>query len=74
MGDISEMILDGELCQVCGCYIGPGDGYPAHCPACEPKPMRVLPPKPKAECLVCGKRVKGLADHMRDAHRVEALQ
>jgi hypothetical protein len=73
MGEIAEMILDGELCQVCGCYIGPGAGQPAHCPSCEPKPLRILPPKPKVRCTVCGKRVNGLADHMHDAHGVGAL-
>lgn len=27
-----------------------------------------IPPKAKVRCPTCGKRVKGLADHQRDAH------
>lgn len=40
MGEISEMMLDGTLCQSCGvCLLdGPGDepcGFPTYCPDCE---------------------------------------
>lgn len=36
MGEISEMMLDGTLCQVCGDYIGQNDfDFPATCSSCE---------------------------------------
>jgi hypothetical protein len=35
MGEISEMILEGILCQGCGVYMGEGEGYPVTCPACK---------------------------------------
>lgn len=35
MGDISDMILDGTLCQECGAYIGDACGYPRSCGGCE---------------------------------------
>lgn len=34
MGEISEMILEGCLCQICGVYMGDGDGFPVTCAAC----------------------------------------
>lgn len=34
MGDIADMMLDGDLCEGCGEYIGPGDGYRRLCSAC----------------------------------------
>ena len=40
MGDIADMILDGDLCEGCGVYLGGGDGYARKCAACsdeEPK-------------------------------------
>lgn len=35
MGDIAEMMLDGTLCQVCGCYVGEPEGFPRTCEECE---------------------------------------
>ena len=46
MGEISEMMLDGTLCQVCGVFLGPNPedddfeswapcGYPMSCKDCE---------------------------------------
>ena len=34
MGDISEMMLEGGLCQVCGKHVGENDGYPKFCSLC----------------------------------------
>lgn len=31
MGEIAEMMLDGTLCECCGAYIGPGEGFPRYC-------------------------------------------
>lgn len=36
MGDMTEMILDGLLCESCGVYIdGEAPGYPRLCEDCE---------------------------------------
>ncbi len=34
MGEMAEYILNGDDCQVCGEYIGEGDGYPRSCSSC----------------------------------------
>lgn len=34
MGEQAEYILNGDDCQVCGEYIGPGDGFPRTCAGC----------------------------------------
>lgn len=36
MGEIADMMLDGDLCEGCGEYIGDGGGFPRYCSAqCE---------------------------------------
>lgn len=35
MGDVAEAILNGDDCEVCGEYLGEGDGYPRRCKACK---------------------------------------
>lgn len=79
MGEISEMILDGTLCQGCGAYLGEGDGYPANCPSCardnavRPNRRAACEPRQKATCPICKKRVNvaGLKDHNRDVHAIK---
>lgn len=34
MGEISEMMLDGDLCQVCGEFMDDGGGFARTCSAC----------------------------------------
>jgi len=34
MGDIADAILEGVFCQVCGEYLGEGDGFPSSCAGC----------------------------------------
>ena len=34
MGEYAEMILDGSVCEICGEYMGDGDGYPQRCDDC----------------------------------------
>lgn len=75
MGEIADMMLEGELCEQCGVYIGADTGYPTLCEACAEEngtPERKDPRKQKVKCSVCGRKVKhmGLADHMRDVHGV----
>ncbi len=76
MGDIADMILDGQMCQTCGEILGQGDGYPVFCRACMPDNKRIgpAPPNPKkTNCPICNKRVKktGLGMHMSAVHRGE---
>lgn len=73
MGEIADMMLEGDLCQVCGCYMEGGDGFPQTCPACRAEAEEQSQAEPKREkvaCPQCGRRVKviGLKDHQRDAH------
>jgi hypothetical protein len=37
MGEITEMVLDGILCESCGVYIDDGEipGHPRRCKGCE---------------------------------------
>ena len=40
MGEISEMMLDGTMCQCCGVYLNcgeEGDGFPEYCDGCKPE-------------------------------------
>lgn len=34
MGEIADMMIDGTLCEWCGCYVGEATGYPRKCPDC----------------------------------------
>lgn len=76
MGDIADMMLEGSMCEQCGEYMGEGNGYPRLCGSCSRRPGNQKaafdeePRKPKQPCTVCGRHVKGLADHMRDKHGV----
>lgn len=77
MGEIADMIIEGELCQECGVYMGGESGYPRSCPGClSSKKTRAfpktLPVLPKVRCKICNRKVKavGLADHMRDSHNI----
>lgn len=35
MGEWADSILDGVFCQVCGEYLGEGDGFPTECESCK---------------------------------------
>jgi len=51
MGEASELILDGIVCQFCGCYIdeGKGCGYPRSCSGCGGDDDDDYEPKPKLQ-------------------------
>lgn len=34
MGELSDMVIDGVLCELCGVYIGDSVGYPRKCVNC----------------------------------------
>lgn len=70
MGDIADMMREGDLCGGCGVYLpGEGQGVPRYCRDCRRRDASPAPSE-KVACKVCGRRVKfaGLADHTRDAH------
>ena len=83
MGDVADAILEGDLCQGCGVYIGPGNGYPRWCKQCrsrEPsrqkqRELRKVHPNARTiPCPGCGKRFsteQARDQHVRDKHGKE---
>jgi hypothetical protein len=69
MGEIADLIVDGDICQMCMCELGPGDGYPRSCASCQ-RPTFTTPKKAKTTCPICKKRValEGLAQHTKAVH------
>ena len=69
MGEIAESIVDGELCQSCGVYIGMACGYPRTCNHCK-RTENDPHPDTKVQCKTCGRYVKfiGMRDHIKAAH------
>lgn len=35
MGEVIDLVLEGALCESCGCFIGEAVGYPRECEDCE---------------------------------------
>jgi len=80
MGEIAEMMLNGEVCQGCGGFMGEALGYPGYCSkqcageSSTPEPVTMTKcghPRPsKIRCPDCDKLVKkaGLRDHQRVVH------
>lgn len=75
-GEYADMMLDGDMCEGCGEWMGDDGGrFPRRCAACGPPP----PPEPHPArmpirffCPVCGKRcgtVQGIHEHARVKHR-----
>ena len=74
MGEIAEMMLDGEMCEGCGEYLGDGDGFPRRCEACERGAVAYQPTAPKTRnvgCPNCSKKFathEAYLDHYRAKH------
>lgn len=74
MGDIADMMLDGEICEGCGDFLGGSIGYPRRCASCsgedDNEDTQAAPPAKKVSCPKCKRRVKeiGLPQHMKDKH------
>lgn len=35
MGEIADAMLNGDMCECCGEYLGEGDGFPRLCGSCK---------------------------------------
>lgn len=72
MGEIADLMINGDICEGCGVELGEGDGYPRRCAYCQRNEaaMKPQPATDKVNCSICHKRVKaaGLHDHMRAVH------
>jgi len=73
MGEIADMMIDGEMCQECGEYLGDGDGYPRTCHGCggDGANPTVLISDKHTSCGLCHKKFKNktaLVDHIRNKH------
>lgn len=67
MGEIAEMMLNGDLCEGCGIYLpGDGEGFPRYCHDC------TVEQSPKEKCHICGKRKKNVKAHIAAVHPEEA--
>lgn len=75
MGEVADMMINGDLCESCGVYLeGEGEGFPRYCRSCNRPDQDYRASKPcktKAQCYICHKWVKsiGLPQHIRDAHK-----
>lgn len=78
MGEFSEMVLEGILCQHCGVLLsGPEQaneeppGYPCSCEACSigwGEPGSRSDTKAKQPCPICGRRKRNIDDHIKAVH------
>ncbi len=61
MGEIADLMLNGDICSICGCEMGDGDGFGRICAGCrrdEKRPPRTEQPRNPFHCPVCGYKVK----------------
>jgi len=35
MGEQADLMINGDICELCGCELGEGEGYPRRCNGCE---------------------------------------
>lgn len=77
MGEIAEMMLDGDMCECCGEMMSEsGDGYPRKCAGCQfnekAAPVNLAPKQhfSKITCQICNKKVSivGIGNHLKDSH------
>lgn len=81
MGEIADMMINGDMCEVCGVILGDGDGYPRRCQDCRrdmPSDEEVTTTRDgqpihrpgKTNCPHCRKLVKivGLEQHIKAVH------
>lgn len=81
MGEVADMMIDGEMCQYCGDFIGDAVGYPRSCDDCASeddvkleKTRKIIKTNlAKIKCPECGKKVaeSGLNQHIAAKHAGE---
>lgn len=74
MGEIADLILEGEICQECCQHIDnmPHAGHPRYCTDCGGDPQyngavkrgskwrkKILQSEPDTKCPTCGKKLRG---------------
>jgi hypothetical protein len=74
MGDIADLIIEGEICQMCCCEMDNANGYPQTCSDCKTDDMKYEMPMSlgkKTPCPHCKKIVKktGLDQHIQVVHK-----
>lgn len=65
MGEIADLIIDGEICQTCMCELGEAVGYPRYCEECKKQFA------PKYQCTACRKffnSKQAVIQHIGDSH------
>lgn len=81
MGEIAEAMLNGDLCEGCGCEIGLDQGFPGYCQACSDRTDATEQTEQshkrktfKCKCPECGKPVSvaGLYNHISTVHGNDA--
>ena len=35
MAEIADQIINGDMCEICGVWLGEGNGYPRKCEGCK---------------------------------------
>jgi hypothetical protein len=75
MGDIADMMLEGQMCQGCGVILGDGDGFPDFCQSCKDENAcdahgEIPVKKQKVKCDECNKWVSpiGMQQHKIAKH------
>ncbi len=78
MGEIADMMLNGDMCEGCGEYLGDGDGFTVRCAGCQedyddahPIPKAKQPGMyEKGRCRICDKLVfmRGMNQHVQAKH------
>lgn len=72
MGEIAELMVNGDICGGCGVTLrGASEGYPRYCKLCASAAQITVEKTAKTKCPICLRVVKatGLADHTRVMHR-----
>lgn len=61
MGEIANAVINGDMCELCGVYLGEGDGYPRLCNDCKcgHPPEQIIFLLRGKQCGKCGKQNYG---------------
>jgi len=71
MGEMADYMINGDDCQICGAYMGEGDGYPRTCAGCDEGPEAIAAPAtlPKlGKHIPCPDPTNGCERKFRNRH------